>query len=116
MEHQRETVHAVAQSGRLRAVVKNVAEMAAAAPAMNFGAGHAEARVLGFTDRILQRLIKARPSGAALELGLRGEQRQVAAGAGEGALAVLLEQRARARTLGAFLAQDLVLLRRQLLL
>src|SRR5262249_50309482 len=58
--------------------------------------------------------IEARPAGAALELGVGGEQRQVAAGAGEDALAVLLEQRARARPFRALLAQDLVLLWRQL--
>ena len=39
---QSRTVHAVAQTRRRRAVVEDVAEMAAAAAAMNFGAGHAE--------------------------------------------------------------------------
>ena len=48
-------------------------------------------------DRVRQRLIEARPAGAALELGLRREQRQVAAGAGEGALALLAIERARCR-------------------
>src|SRR5579862_1562477 len=114
MKHQREAVHAVAQSGRLRAVIEDVAEMAAATAAMNFGAQHAEGAVLRLADRVLQRLIEARPAGAALILGLGREQRQVAARAGEDALAMLLEQRARSRPLGALLAQDLVLLRRQL--
>ena len=38
MEHQRKAVHAVAQAGRLRTVVEDVAEMAAAAAAVHFGA------------------------------------------------------------------------------
>src|ERR1700722_19518701 len=114
MKHQRKTAHAVAQAGRLRPVVEDVAEMAAAAAAVNFSAQHPEGAVFGLADGVVERLVKTRPAGAAFELGLRGEQRQVAAGAGEDALAMLLEQRARSRTLGALLAQDLVLLRRQL--
>src|SRR5258708_6581221 len=99
MEQQGEAVHAVAQSGRFRAVIEDVAEMTATAPAVNLGTSHAEGGILAFADRILKRLIETRPSGAAFEFGLRGKQRQVAAGAGEGALAMFLEQRARARTL-----------------
>src|SRR6202035_3939444 len=114
MEHQRETIHAIAQARRLRAVVEDVAEMAAAAAAMYFGAQHAEGAVLGLADRVLQRLIEARPAGAAFELGVRGEQRQVAAGASEHALAMFLQQRAGTGAFGALLAQDLILLRRQL--
>src|ERR1700759_26022 len=97
MKHQRKTVHAVAQAGRLRSVVENVAEMAAAAAAMDLGAQHAEGAVFRLADRILQRLVEAGPAGAAFELGVGGEQRQVAAGAGEGALAMLLQERARTR-------------------
>src|SRR6202166_1921722 len=114
MKHQRKSVHAIAQAGRLWPVVEDVAEMAAAAAAMDLGPQHAEGAVLSLADGIFQRLIEARPAGAALEFRLRGEQRQVAAGAGEDALAMFLEQRARARPFGALLAQDLVLLRRQL--
>src|SRR4051812_27760762 len=114
MEDQPETVDAVARSGRLRTVVEDVAEVAAAAPAMHLGAEHAVGPVLGLADIALDRLVEARPSGAALELGVGGEQRQVAAGAGEDALAVFLEQRAGARSLGAFLAQNFILLRREL--
>ena len=47
MEHQRETIHAVTQARRLRPVVENVAEMAAAAAAVHLGAEHAEGAVLG---------------------------------------------------------------------
>src|SRR3979409_1710689 len=88
--------------------------MAAAAAAVNFGPQHPKGAVFGLADGIVERLIKTRPAGAALEFRLRGEQRQVAAGAGEDTLAVFLEQRARTRALGALLAQDLILLRRQL--
>src|SRR5689334_12669891 len=81
MKHQRETVHAIAQAGRLRAIVEDVTEMAAATAAMHLGAQHAEGAVFRLADRVLQRLIEARPAGAAFELGVRREQRQVAAGA-----------------------------------
>src|ERR1700738_3958273 len=114
MEYQRKAVHAVAQAGRLWPIVENVTEMAAAAAAVDFGPQHPKGAVFGLADGVVERLIKTRPAGAALEFRLRGEQRQVAAGAGEDAPAMLLEQRARSRTLGALLAQDLVLLRRQL--
>src|ERR1019366_2336695 len=114
MKYQRKAVHAVAQAGRLRPIVEHVTEMAAATAAVNFAPQHPQGAVFGLADGVLERLIKTRPAGAALEFRLRGEQRQVAAGAGEDALAMLLEQRARSRALGAFLAQDFILLRRQL--
>src|SRR4051812_10183058 len=88
--------------------------MAAAAPAMHLGAEHSEGAILGLADIALDRLIEARPARAALELGVGREQRQVAAGAGEYALAVLLEQRTGARPLGALFTQDVILLRREL--
>src|ERR1700744_1004887 len=47
MKLQRKTVHAVAQAGRLRAVVEHVAEMAAATAAMDLGAPHAQGAVVG---------------------------------------------------------------------
>src|SRR5229473_4501410 len=114
MEYQRKAIHAVAQAGRLRPIVEDVTEMAAAAAAVNFGPQYPESPVFGLADGVLQRLVKTRPAGTALEFRFRGEQRQVAAGTGEDALAMLLEQRARSRPLGAFLARDLILLRRQL--
>src|SRR4051794_27157000 len=113
-KYQCEAVDAVAQAGRFRSIVEDVAEVTAAATAMNFSPQHPKRAVLGFADCILERLIETRPTRAALELGLRGEQRQIATGAGEGALAVLLQQRAGTWALGPLLAQDLVLLRREL--
>src|ERR1700719_2745390 len=109
MKQQRKAVHAVAQAGRLRSVVEYVTEMAAAAAAVNFSPQHPEGAVFGLADGVLQRLIKTRPAGAAFEFGFRGEQRQVAAGAGEDALAMLLQERTRARPLGALLPQYLIL-------
>src|SRR5262245_37555112 len=88
--------------------------MAATAAAMHLDPGHAVGAVFRAAERIVERLIKARPAGAAVELGVGGEQRQVAAGAGEDALAMLLQKRARPRPFGAVLAQALVLLWRQL--
>src|SRR4030088_701363 len=114
MKHQGEAVHAVAQAGWLRSIVEHMTEMTAAAAAVNFGPRHPKGPVFGLADGVFQRLVKTRPAGAALEFRLRGEQRQVAAGAGEDTLAMLLEQRARSRAFGALLAQDVVLLRRQL--
>src|SRR6202011_6071520 len=97
MEYQRKAVHAVAQTGWRRPIVEHVTEMAAAAAAVNFGPQHPEGAVFGLAEGVLQRLIETRPAGAALVFGLRGEQRQVAAGAGEDAFAMLLEQRAGTR-------------------
>src|SRR5882762_11211701 len=97
MEHQAKAVDAIAQAGRLWSVVEDMAEVAAAAAAMHFGAEDAEGAILGLADGVFQGLIKTRPAGAAFEFGLRGEQRQVAAGAGEDALAMLLQERARTR-------------------
>src|SRR3954454_969173 len=114
MEHEAKAVDAIAQPGWLGSIIEDMAEMAATAAAMHLGPRHAEGAVLGLAERVFQRLIEARPAGAAFEFGVGRKQRQVAAGAGEDALAMLLEQRARARPLGAFLAQDLILLRREL--
>src|SRR6516225_3187527 len=114
MKIQRKAVHAVTQARRFRPVVEDVPEMAAAAAAMHLGPHDAEGAVFGGADGIVERLVEAGPAGAALEFGLGGKQRQVAAGAGEDALAMLLQQRAGPGTLGALVAQDFVLLRGQL--
>src|SRR5438045_2567463 len=88
--------------------------MATAAAAVDFGPQHSEGTVLGLANRVFKRLIETRPASAALELGLRGEQRQVATGAGEDALAMFLEQRTRTGALGALFAQNFILLGGQL--
>src|SRR5262245_57915142 len=90
--------------------------MAAAAPAMHLRAQHAPAAVRGGADGVVERLIEAGPASAAVELGGRGEQRQVAAGAVVHAGPILLVERAGEGALGAVLAQHIVLLGREQLL
>src|SRR5258708_39240603 len=87
--------------------------MAAALLAVNFGANHEEAAVLGGGDGVRHRLEEARPAGAAVELRIGGEQCLSAAGAHKRALAVFLVERAGTGTLGAVLAQHAVLLGRE---
>src|ERR1700720_2067861 len=95
-EFQGHAVHAVAQAGRARAVIKDMAKMPAAAPAMHLGALHQKTPVGFGAHRAVDRSPEARPSGSALELGLRLEERQFAAGAGEDTLAMLVKQWAAA--------------------
>src|SRR6516225_3259248 len=114
MKVERRSIHAITQPGRLRAVVENVAEVAAAAAAVHFGAGHEKAAVGLRLDRLLDRRRKARPAGSAVELGVGGEQRLAATGTMVDAFAVLLVERARSSTLGAVVTQDPILRRRQL--
>ena len=85
-EFHRHAVDAVAQAGRRRAVVEHVAEMAAAAAAMHLVARHAMAGVGVALDRARQRIVEARPAGAALEFLLGDEQRLVAGRADKGAV------------------------------
>src|SRR5271154_6479501 len=101
MKQQREAVHAIAQAGRLRPVVEDVTEMSATTTAVNFGPQHPERPVFGLAHGVIERLVETRPAGAAFEFRLRGEQRQITTGAGKDALAMLLQQRARSRSLGA---------------
>src|SRR6185312_13691966 len=107
-KRQRQPVHAVAQAGRRGAVVKHVPEMAAAAPAVHFGAVDSHGGIGAGQHGVGQRLVEARPTSAALELGLGIEQRQGAAGAAKRAGTVFVEQRRTTRRLGALLAQDVV--------
>ena len=87
-----------------------MAEMATTTATMHFGARHTEGRVLAFTNGIFERLIKAWPASAALKLGLGRKQWQIATGTSESALALFLVEWAGVRPLGAFLAQDRILL------
>jgi hypothetical protein len=86
---------------RRRAVLEHVAEMAAAAAAMHLGAHYAVAAVGRGLDRSGDWIVEARPSGATLELLLRGKQRLPAAGAGERTGPLLVVERAAPRRLGA---------------
>src|SRR5262252_4627097 len=109
----RDAIDAVTQMGRRRAILEDMTEMAAAAAAVHLSAGHAIAPVGRRFDRPFNRIVKARPAGAAVEFLLRYEQRLIAAGAGEGAVTLLVIERAAAGGLGAVLAHHLVLLRRE---
>jgi hypothetical protein len=64
----RDSVDAVAQMGRWRTVVKDVAKMASAIRAMNLGSHHPEASINGCLVGTLDRIVEAGPSGPAFEL------------------------------------------------
>src|SRR5690606_20537486 len=113
LELERHAVHAVALAGRLRAVVEDMAEMAAAARAMHLGADHAEAVIRGGGNRILARRPEAGPAATGVELGVGIEQHLAAAGAEETARPEFAVERAGMRPLGGMLAQHGILFRRQ---
>src|SRR5262249_47870920 len=108
-----DAVDAIAQMRRRGAVVEHVAEMAAAPAAMHLGAHHPIASIGRGFDRTLNRIVEARPTGAALELLLRHEQRLAASGADERAGTLLIVERAAAGRFGPVSAQHLVLFGRE---
>src|SRR5438128_5272654 len=113
---QRRGVDAVAQARRAGAVIEDVAEMAVAFRAQHLGADHAVADIVLLVDMALcRRLRKARPAAAGVELGVGFEQGLAAAGAGIGALAVVMLVFAGEGPFGGLLAQHRVLHRRQFL-
>src|SRR5262249_57903684 len=79
LEVQCHAVDAITQMCGWRPVLEHMAEMAAAAAAVHFRAHHPEAAIGCGLDRARNRVIEARPAGAALELRLRHEQRLLAA-------------------------------------
>src|SRR5260221_4433129 len=107
-ESQRPPVVAVAQAGRLGAVVEDVAVMPAAAHAVVFGALHEELAVGRGPEYAGYRSEKAGPSGAAVEFHRRGEKREAAPRADEHTRALFAVERARPGALGAFVAQHVV--------
>src|ERR1700687_4855446 len=79
---QRSGVHAVAQPGGPRPVIKYMAQLPIAAPARYRGAPHAEAIIRAFQYIVFRyRLPEARPAGAGFKLGAGIEQRRLAADA-----------------------------------
>ena len=72
-EIHRNSVDAVAEIGRCRAVVKDVPEMTSTIRAMNFGSDHAKGSINGCLDGTLDRIIEAGPAGAAFEFSFRCE-------------------------------------------
>src|SRR5688572_12218513 len=87
-----------------------MADMAPAAAAMDLGAGEEQLIVLPGRDGVRQRLPEARPAGAAFIFGGRGKERQATARAGEHALALFVEQRARSGLFRVLLPKDRILL------
>src|SRR5579884_3211930 len=85
-------------------------EVTAAAAAMHFIAHHAVTGIGVAFDRAGNRIVEARPAGAAFEFQLGGEQRLAARGAVKRAGALLMQKRATSRHLGAVLAHDVKLL------
>src|SRR5690606_11773957 len=79
--------------------------MPAAPAAVNLGPRHEETAVGRRFHCAVQRLPEAWPSASAVELGLRGEERQPAARAPENALPMLIVERAGPCALGTMLAQ-----------
>jgi len=69
MDGQRDAVHAVAQSGWLRPVSEDMAQMPPAADAVHLGSVGTKAGVGACSDRLAQRLPETGPTGAAVELG-----------------------------------------------
>src|SRR5690554_5105256 len=109
LEAQRQAVVAPAFAGGGRAVVEDVAVVAAAARAMVFGARPQQLEVALGAESVGQMRVEAGPAGTAVELHVGREQRQVAAGAVIGAGTLLVVERTGERCLGAFTAQDAVL-------
>src|SRR5262249_24510154 len=93
-----------------------MAQMAAAVRAVDLHARHALAAIQGRRTRSLERTKEARPAGAALEFRVGRKDRPSARRAGEGAVALLPIERARAGALGTMLPEHVVLLGREGLL
>src|SRR4051812_9481308 len=91
LQFQRRGVDAVAQSGRSRTIVEDMAEMAVAVRAQHLGPDHAVADVALFIDMAFDRgRGEARPAAAGIEFCVGFEQRLAATGAGVSAVALLM--------------------------
>ncbi len=108
---ERGRVDAVAQPGRLGAVVERVAEMRVTPHTVDLSADHAVAHVaLGADIFGGHRLEKPRPAGAGVELRVRAKQRRPAADAGiDVAFAVVVKEPAE-RALGTVGARNAILI------
>src|SRR5687767_11253647 len=90
-----------------------MSQVTAAPAAVHFCSHHEMAAIDGALDCTVDRREETRPAGAAFELPLRHKQRLPAAGAGERAGPLLVQERTRPRPLGSMLAKHVVLLGRQ---
>src|SRR2546421_3838785 len=115
VELDRRAVDAVAQPGRLRPVVEDVAQVPTAVRARDLGPDH-EVRVVRrlLDGRALGRGIKARPPAVGVELGLGLEQLRPAARAQVGARRLGVPVLAGEGSLGSLLTQHVVLGRGQI--
>jgi len=108
-----DAVDAIAEAGGRWAVFEDMAQMAAALAAMCLDTDHAEAAIDRGCNRAGERVVKAWPAGAAVELGAGDEEFLAAAGAGKAAPAVFVIEGAGAGAFGAVAAQDVILFRSQ---
>lgn len=112
---QRRRVDAVAQAGRLGAVVEHMAKVRATISAENFSTAHEKAAILGGGNPVrCDRPPETRPAAAGIELGPGIEQDIATAGAAVNAWFVAIVVKTGERALGALAAADGKLLRRQL--
>jgi hypothetical protein len=80
-----DAVQAVAEPGRRGTVLEHVAEMPAASATMHLGPDQEQATLLRGANAARERRPEARPTRAAVELGLRREESQITTGAEVGA-------------------------------
>src|SRR3984893_1694437 len=114
LELERCRVHAEALSGGLRTVVKDMAEMRVTSRAQDLGAAHQMTVVLGGADVFgFRRRVKARPSATGVEFGFGVEEQRAAARAAIAPGFFVVPILAAEGRLGAFLAGDAILLRRE---
>src|SRR4029077_8623273 len=100
LERQRARIDAVPLTGRLGAVVEDVAKVAAAAAAHDLGAPPEQAVVRPQLDRRgAGGLVYARPAGARVELGVRADQPGATAGAPVAAILLVVDVRTGERYL-----------------
>ena len=117
LELQARPVDAVAHAGGIGAVIEHMAQMASAIVADHFGTHHAQGAIaVGIHRAHVRWGEKAGPAGAAVEFRFTVEERLSAGCAAVHALLVVVPIRPGEGALGAFLAEDMVLLRRQLFL
>src|SRR5450755_3729228 len=104
-EPERHAVVAPALAGRRRPVIKDMSLMPAAARAVILGPRQDKLEVLLGREMTRNAGKKARPAGAAIELHLRGKQRQRTTCADEHPRPLFVVERTRERPFGALLAQ-----------
>ena len=115
VELERGGIQAVTQAGGLGAVLEDVAEVRAAAGAVDLVAHHAVAGIaLGAHVHRIDGRVEAGPAGAGVELVLAREERQSAHDARVRALLVVVEEVSAERGLGARVLGDAVGLGREL--